>query len=62
MNEPLKVWGEIQLMQGRYGAYLKTPKGNIRIPKNIDINTLTEEQAKEIAEKDTPKTPFRRKK
>ena len=63
-SQPIHQWGDIQVLQGRYGAYIKTSKGNYRIPKNTDIATLTEATCRQIIES-TPETPhkaFRRKK
>ena len=59
---PLQQWADIQLLQGRYGAYLKTPKGNVRLPKDADINTLTEQQARAIIDAAPAKTNYRKKK
>ena len=62
--EPLHRWGDIQVLQGRYGAYIKTPQGNFRIPKNIGVDTLTEEECRQIidAAASAPARPFKRKK
>lgn len=66
-NEPLQVWGDIQVLNGRYGPYLKTPDGNVRLPKSVDAATLTLEMAQSIIKKaasDDQKqknTSFRRK-
>ena len=43
-EEPIHVFGDIQVLNGRYGAYIKTPKGNFRIPKSTNVQTLTEEE------------------
>ena len=45
---PIHVFGEIQVLNGRYGAYIKTPEGNYRIPRTVDAKALTEEQCREI--------------
>ncbi len=66
-SEPIHVWGDIQVLDGRYGAYIKTPTGNFRIPKGTDVAAMTAEMAKEIIEKGAntvskqKKAPFRRK-
>ena len=63
-NQPIHQWGDIQVLQGRYGAYIKTTKGNYRISKSTDIPSLTEAACRQIIES-TPETPhkaFRRKK
>ena len=62
--EPLHEWGDIQVMQGRYGAYIKTPKGNFRIPKNTDVYAITEADCRKIIEtaEAAPAKTYRRKK
>lgn len=40
-QEPLRVFGDMQILDGQYGLYIKTPKGNFRLPAGTDINTLT---------------------
>ena len=50
-------WGEIQIIDGAYGPYIKGPgrRNNVRIPKDLDPKTITQKQAeKMLAEK--PKT------
>ncbi len=68
-QEPLLSFGDIQVLQGRYGgAYIKTPQGNYRLPKNLKVETLTEEMVQKYIseEKSTgataQKSTFRRKK
>ena len=51
---PLHVWGDIQVLRGRYGVYIRTAEGNYQLPKNIDPNTLTEDEARAIIAKSTP--------
>lgn len=50
-------WGEIQIINGAYGPYVKGPgrRNNARIPKDVDPKTITEAQAKEMLE-NKPKT------
>lgn len=45
-------WGEIRIINGAYGPYIKGPgrRNNVRIPKDTDPKTITEEQAKEMLE------------
>ena len=65
VEEPIHVFGEIQVLNGRYGAYIKTPQGNFRIPKNMDAQALTEVSCRELIEKSEPtagKKRFNRKK
>lgn len=40
--------GEIQVLNGRFGAYIAFEKNNYKIPKKTDVATLTEEQCREI--------------
>ena len=42
--------GEIQVLQGRYGPYVKSGKVNARIPKNIKPETLTESDCEKLVE------------
>ncbi len=46
--EPVKTFGTIQVMQGRYGLYLKTPEGNYRLPKNCNPDEMTEETCQQV--------------
>lgn len=48
---PLHTWGEIQVLNGRYGAYIKTAKGNYRIPRNVNVAEMTEQQCLDIITK-----------
>ncbi len=50
-NEPIHVWGDIQVLNGRYGPYIKTPEGNYRIPKSVDVSALTLDEAKVLIDK-----------
>ena len=45
---------DIQVMNGRYGAYIKHAGANYRIPKGTDPATLTEEACKQIIDNSTP--------
>ncbi len=55
-QEPLRTFGDIQILRGRYGAYIKTKDGNFRLPKSVDVATLTENDVKKYI-----LTPFPRK-
>lgn len=44
-------WGDIQVMNGRYGPYITDGTKNVKIPKDIEPKSITEEQAKEILSK-----------
>ena len=43
-------WGEIQIINGAYGPYIKGPgrRNNVRIPKDRDPKTITEAEAREM--------------
>ena len=45
---PIHVFGDIQVLNGRYGAYIKTPQGNYRLSKSTDVQALTEEKCREL--------------
>lgn len=53
-------FGEIQIIDGAYGPYIKGPgrRNNVKIPKDIDPKTLTEDSAREML-KNKPKTTRR---
>ena len=53
-------WGDIQIINGAYGPYVKGPgrRNNVRIPKDIDPKTVTKEQAEEMLA-NKPKTTRR---
>ena len=56
----LKEWGDIQIMPGRFGAYIRTPQGNYLIPKGTDIAALTEKDVRDIMAKTEPLKPAKR--
>ena len=64
-STPVHQWGNIQVLPGRYGAYIHTPEGNYQLPKSTDLNTLTESDVRTIMEQNQPinpgKKPFMRK-
>jgi DNA topoisomerase-1 len=47
---------EMEVMNGRYGAYIAYQGSNYKIPKNIDPSTLTEEECQEIIKRQIEKT------
>ena len=55
VNTPQKKdiasWGDISVLNGPYGPYIKAAGKNYRIPKTVDPQTLTEEKCKEIIQK-----------
>ena len=53
-------WGEIMIINGAYGPYVKGPgrRNNVKIPKDVDPKGVTLEQAREMLE-NKPKTASR---
>ena len=49
-------WGDIQVLNGRYGPYITDGTKNVKIPKDVEPKSITEEQAKEILSKAPAKT------
>lgn len=47
-SDPIHVWGDIQVLNGRYGAYIKSPEGNFRIPRNRNVANLTLEDVRAL--------------
>ena len=47
-NAIIAEWGDIQIVNGRYGPYLKSGGNNYRIPKGTDVATLTEADCQAI--------------
>lgn len=53
-NKFIKTWDEnpdIQVLNGRYGPYIKAGKKNVKIPKDKEPSELTLEECIELAEK-----------
>jgi topoisomerase IA-like protein len=48
------------VLNGRYGIYIQAPKGNYRIPKTKNVNTLTESEVKEIIATTEPMSAAKR--
>lgn len=46
--------GEIQVLNGRYGPYIKSGKKNFKIPKDKEASELTEADCEEIIKNTTP--------
>lgn len=56
-------WGEIKVLNGRYGAYVTNGKKNVKIPKDLVPEELTENDAKKLlTQKVKPKKPKKSKK
>ena len=60
-EEPIHVFGEIQVLNGRYGAYIKTPQGNYKLPRGVEAATLTAQTCQEIIAKSEPTGTAKRK-
>ena len=60
-EEPIHVFGDIQVLNGRYGAYIKTPQGNYKLPRGVEATTLTAEACQEIIAKSEPTNAAKRK-
>ena len=64
-DKPILQWGDIAVLKGRYGAYIRTPQGNYQLAKSVQPESLTENQVREIMATNEPlrpaKTGFRRK-
>jgi DNA topoisomerase-1 len=59
-EEPIHIFGDIQILNGRYGAYIKTPQGNYRLPKSTNVQTLTEEICRELIASSEPTSAKKR--
>ena len=59
-SAPIHEWKEVQVLNGRYGAYIHTPEGNYQLAKSIQPETLTEAQVREIIAKNEPIKPGKR--
>ena len=51
-------WGEIQIMNGAYGPYIKGPgrRNNVKVPKEMDPSKISEAEAREMLENKPKKT------
>lgn len=48
MQEPIHVFGDIQVLHGRYGAYIKQGDKNYKLPHGTSAEKLTEARCREI--------------
>jgi len=53
-NEVLATFGEVELVNGRYGAYLRKDGKNYKIPRGMDPSTLTAETCEKIVSEQAP--------
>lgn len=56
-NKFIAEFGDIQVLNGRYGPYIKQGRKNYKIPKDRDPKELTEEDCKTIIEEAGQKKP-----
>ena len=59
-QQPIHQWGDISVMHGQFGDYIRTPKGNYQIAKGTDTAALTEADAREIIAKSQSIKPAKR--
>ena len=59
-STPLHEWGDIQVLRSKYSAYIHTPAGNYHLPKNTDVESLTEAQVRQIIAQSEPIKPGKR--
>ena len=59
-NPVLREWGDIQIINGRYGPYLKAGGENYRIPRGTDVETLTEADCQSIINSSNPTSKGRK--
>ena len=59
-NPVIAQWGDLQIVNGRYGPYLKSGENNYRIPKNTDVSALTEADCQAIIAASDPTSKGRR--
>ena len=53
-QEPIHVYGDIEVLNGRFGPYIKAAGGNYKIPRGRDAQTLTEADCKDIIANSQP--------
>jgi DNA topoisomerase-1 len=56
----IATWGDIQVINGRYGPYLKAGENNYRIPKGTDATTLSEADCQAIIAASAPTSKGRK--
>ena len=59
-NAVIAAWGDLQIINGRYGPYLKSGENNYRIPKGTDVSMLTEADCQAIIAASDPTSKGRR--
>ncbi|MBQ0096875.1 MAG: type I DNA topoisomerase [Bacteroidales bacterium] len=53
-QEILAQWGDLQIIKGKYGPYIKSGNSNYKIPKEFDAYNLKEDEARKIVESTQP--------
>lgn len=56
----IATWGDIQILNGRYGPYITDGTKNVKIAKDTDPKSINEEQAKQMLAEAPAKTARRR--
>ena len=59
-NPVIAAWGDIQIVNGRYGPYLKAGENNYRIPKGTDATKMTEADCQAIINASEPTSKGRK--
>ena len=60
-NENIAEFGDIKVVNGRYGPYIKQGTSNFKIPKGTDAYSLTEADCQAIISQSEPTKKFSRK-
>lgn len=60
-NSVLAEFGDIQVIKGMYGPYIKAGGANYKIPKGTDASTLTEADCRSIIDNSEPTSKGKRK-
>ncbi len=55
-SEVIKEWGEMKILSGRYGPYIKYGQSNYKLPKGTDPAALTEAECLKIIGESAPTT------
>ena len=59
-NPVIAEWGDLKIVNGRYGPYLKAGDDNYRIPKGTNVSALTEADCQAIIARSEPTAKGRR--
>ena len=59
-NPVIAEWGDLKIVNGRYGPYLKAGDDNYRIPKGTNVSALTEADCQAIIARSEPTARGRR--